>query len=295
MDGGQWSQELPGRPRGRPTPRDSHERHGGRPSLDHPPRFPEDEVRSGYHQSSQRGIPSRRLREHDNSLEDGIQELFQLVNEAIDLFSHFDRAFQQDIQRISMYCDKRLIDAVWMEKVRGNPRDTREGRAGGRRGGHDDEIETGEQRQSTSLRSTMKQLLSTIEIALNAAHHFRPSQRRPSRYKPDDVAKIGQQLSRTYENLRKSFPIAMQRSSEMGHITTELEMLGVFLGRNVPRSNMEGGPRDGEHPGARRRADDRKVGGQGGYGEKLDEPAEEWSGGQDAEQGADDVAGDWDE
>ncbi|KAL8767579.1 MAG: hypothetical protein Q9209_005951 [Squamulea sp. 1 TL-2023] len=293
MDGAQWSQDLPGRPRGRPTPRDSHERHGGRRSLDHPSRFLEDEGRSGYHQSSQRGIPKRRSKEHDISLEDGVQDLFHSVNEAIDLLSHLDRGFQQDVQRIRVYCDERLINAIWMEKVRGIPRETRDGRIGRHRGGHDEEIETGEQRQSTSLRSTIKQLLSTIEIALDAAHHFRASQRRSSRYKPDDVAKIGQQLTRTYENLRKSFPVVMQRSSEMGHITTELEMLGVFLGRNVPRNTMEGGPRDGGHPGARRRADDSDFGGQGAYGNELDEPAEEWSGGQDAEQGADEVAGGW--
>lgn len=285
MDGGQWSHELPGRPRGRPTPRDSHERHGGRRPLDHPSPFMEDEDRSGYHQSSQRGLPSRRTKERDISLEDRIQDLLEFVNEVIDLLGHLDRGFQQDVQRISMYCDRRTIDAVWMEKVRGNPRVNREGRTGRHRGGHDDEVETEDQRQSTSLRSIIKQLLSTIDIALEAARHFRPSQRRTSRYKSDDVAKIGQQLTRTYENIRKSFPVVMQRSSEIGHMTTELEMLGVFLGRNVPGSQMDGVPRRDGHPSVRRRADDGEVGGQRAYGTGADEPVEEWSGGQDVGQG----------
>ncbi|KAL8858699.1 MAG: hypothetical protein Q9178_004787 [Gyalolechia marmorata] len=285
MDGGQWSQDLPARPRGRATPRDSHERHGGRRPLDHPIPFLDDEGRNAHHYPSQRKMPSRRSKEHNTSLEDGIQDLFEAINEGIDLFTHFTQDYQQDVERISRYCDKHLIDAIWMEKVRGSPRDTKEGRAGRRRGGPDRELQREERMEPPALRSMMKQLLSSIETTVNAVDDFRPSQRRPSRYKPEDIAKIRQQLNRSYQNLRRSFPLVMDRRSEMEHVTTEMEMLGLFLGRNGAEGNADSGPRGGGPPSERRRTGESEVGGPSAYGGGMDEPTEEWSGGQGAGPG----------
>ncbi|KAL8912886.1 MAG: hypothetical protein Q9171_002180 [Xanthocarpia ochracea] len=295
MDGGQWSQDLPARPRGRPTPRDSHERHGGRRPLDHSIPFLDDERRNAHHYPSQRKMPSRRSKEHNISLEDGIQDLFEAINEGIDLFTHFTQDYQQDVERISRYCDKHLIDAIWMEKVRSSPRDIKEGRAGRRRGGPDRELQQEERMEPPALRSMMKQLLSTIETTVNAVDDFRPSQRRPSRYKPEDIAKIRQQLNRSYQNLRRSFPLVMDRRSEMEHVTTEMEMLGLFLGRNGAEGNADSGPRCGGYLGERRRTGESEVGGPSAYGGGLDEPAEEWSGDHEAGPGAGDTTGGWDE
>lgn len=232
-------------------------------------------------------MPSRRSKGQDVSLEDGIGELFESVNEAIKLFGYFDHDYQQDVQRIRRYCDQHLIDAVWMQKVRGSPR---EGRTGGgrRRGDLDDELEREERTQPPNLRNTMKQVLSTMDMALDAVESFRPSQRRPSRHTPEDVAKIRKQLHRTYQNLRKSFSVVLERRSEMEHVTTELEMLSLFLGRNGASGGNDGarsGARGGQHGGGRRRTAESEVRGQSAYEEELDEPAEEWSGPQDGESG----------
>ncbi|KAL8686173.1 MAG: hypothetical protein Q9224_005530 [Gallowayella concinna] len=230
-------------------------------------------------------MTSRKSKDHDVSLEDGISELFDFVNEAIRFFGHFDHDYQQDIQRIRRYCDHRLIDAVWMQKAQGGPR---EGRAGGRRrGDQDDDIEREERSQPPTLRNMMKRLNSTMETALDAVESFRPSQRRPSRHNPEDVVKIRKQLHRTYQNLRKSFSVVMEKPSEMEHVTTELEMLSLFLGRNGAADGNNGGRGGGRMggQGGGMRPGGNEVGGQSAYGGEMDEPTEEWSGGQDVGQG----------
>ncbi|KAL8752467.1 MAG: hypothetical protein Q9199_005719 [Rusavskia elegans] len=287
MDGGQWSQDMPGRPRARATPRDSHERHGGRRSLDHPHSMMESEVKTGRHHSSQRGMASRRSKEHDVPLEEGIQDLFESVNEAIEFFAHFTQDYQQDVHRISKYCNKQFINAIWAEKARGCPRDARDGRAGRRRGDPDHDVDREDRMQPPSLSNSLTQLLSAIAATLRAAEDFRPSQRRPSRYNTDDMAKIRQQLQRAFHSLRKSYPVVMERRSEMEHVTTELEMLGVFLGRNGAGGNADGGAGGGGRPGGRRGMSQTEAGGSNAYGGGIDEPEEEWSGGQGAEQGGD--------
>ncbi|KAL8795953.1 MAG: hypothetical protein Q9182_007448 [Xanthomendoza sp. 2 TL-2023] len=229
---------------------------------------------------------SRRFKDHDVSLENGMSELFDCVNEAIRFFGHFDHDYQQDIQRIRRYCDQRLIDAVWMQKAQGPPR---KGRAGGRRrDDQDDEIEKERPSQSPTLRNTMKQLNSTMETALDAVENFPGSQRRPSRHTAEDVAKIRKQLHRTYQNLRKSFLVILEKRSEMEHVTTELEMLSLFLGRNGAADGNEGGRSGsrsvGQGAGVRRTVGG-EVGGQSAYEAEMDAPTEEWSGGQGIGQG----------
>ncbi|KAL8724435.1 MAG: hypothetical protein Q9166_007957 [cf. Caloplaca sp. 2 TL-2023] len=283
MDGRQWNPNLPSRTRGRATPRDSHERYSGHQSSDHFARFVGDEDSGRYHSSSQRGVPNRRSREQDMSLEDGILELFEVINEAINIFAHFNQDYQQDVQRIRKYCDKHLIDAVWMQKVCGGSREAGDPRR--RHRGEQDEDMDRTARQSPSLRSTMKQLLSSVELALNAAQVFRPSPRRPSRYTSDDVVKIQEQLHRTYQNLRRSFPIVTERRSEMEHVSTELEMLRLFLGRNGAADGVEDVARGGGHGGGSRRPGGFTGGSHVGFEEEAGEQVEEWSGGQDAGKG----------
>ncbi|KAL8806699.1 MAG: hypothetical protein Q9223_004515 [Gallowayella weberi] len=239
-------------------------------------------------------MPSRRSKDRDVSLENGMSELFDCVNEAIRFFGDFDHDYQQDIQRIRRYCDQRLIDAVWMQKAQGGPR---EGRAGGRRrGDQDDEIEREGPPQLPTLRNTMKQLKSTMETAIDAVENFRASQRRPSRHTLEDVAKIRKQLHRTYQNLRRSFLGVLKKRSEMEHVTTELEMLSLFLGRNGAADGNEGGRCGnrsvGQGAGGRQMVGS-EVGGQSAYGAEMDAPAEEWSGGQDMRQGAGETTDDW--
>ncbi|KAL9041764.1 MAG: hypothetical protein Q9180_001065 [Flavoplaca navasiana] len=286
MDRGQWSQDLPGRPRGSATPRDSYERHGGgRRSLEHPHSMMDREIRSGHHYSSQRVAAGHRSREQNVSLDDGMQDLFETVNKAIGLFSHFSQDYQQDIQRISRYCHRRIVESIWVEKTRSGPRDTRDGRADRRRGeppAHDMDRE--ERMQPPSLGKSMDQLLSGIRNTIKAAEEFRPSQRRTSRYKADDVAKIRQQLSRAYSSLQGSWPKAMDKYSEMEHSTTELEMLRVFLESKGARGDVDRGA-GGVRLVDRRVMDQGVEGGQGAYGGEMDEPEEEWDGGQESEQG----------
>ena len=286
MDRNQWSQDLPRRPRGSATPRDSHERHGGgRRSLEHPHSIMEREARSGHHYSSQRGVASRRPRDQDVSLDDGVQDLFEIANRAIEFFIHFSEDYQQDVQRISRYCHRRTVDGIWAEKTRSSPRDTRDGRADRRRGEPPEhEMDREERTQAPSLGKAMNQLLSGIYNTIRAVEEFRASQRRPSRYKTDDVAKIRQQLSRAYSSLQASFPKVMDRRSEMEHVTTELEMLRVFLESKGAGGDADRGAGGGGRPGGRRVMDQGVEGGQDTYGGEVDEPEEEWDGGQEPEK-----------
>ncbi len=287
MDRGQWSQDLPGRPRGSATPRDSHERHGGgRRSLEHPHYMMDREIRSGHHHSSQRGAAGHRSRERNVSLDDGMQDLFGIVNQAIGFFNHFSQDYQQDIQQISRYCHRRVVESIWAEKTRNGPRDTRDGRADRRRGEppeHD--MDRDERVQPPSLGKSMDQLLSGISNTIRAAEEFRPSQRRPSRYRTDDVAKIRQQLSRAYSSLQGSCLKVMDKYSEMEHVTTELEMLRVFLESKGAGGDVDRGAGGGVRPSGRRMMDQGVEGGQDAYGGEMDEPEEEWDGGQESEQG----------
>ncbi|KAI4273235.1 MAG: hypothetical protein L6R38_006383 [Xanthoria sp. 2 TBL-2021] len=236
-------------------------------------------------------MASRRFKEHDVPLEEGIQDLFESVNEAIEFFAHFTLDYQQDVHRISKYCNKQLINAIWAEKARGSPRDAKDGRAGRRRGDPDHDVDREDRIQSPSLPNSLTELLSAIAATLRAAEDFRPSQRRPSRYKIDDVAKIRQQLQRAFQSLRKSYPVVMERRSEMEHVTTELEMLGVFLGRNGAEGDADGDAGGGARPGGRRRMGQSEAGGPNAYEGGIDEPVEEWSGGQGAEQDASNAGG----
>lgn len=244
----------------------------------------EREARSGHHYSSQRGVASRRPREQDVSLDDGVQDLFETVNKAIGFFTHFSQDYQQDVQRISRYCHRRTVDGIWAEKTRSSPRDTKDGRADRRRGEPSEyDMDREERMQPPSLGKSMNHLLSGINNTIRAAEEFRPSQRRSSRYKTDDVAKIRQQLSRTYSSLQGSFPKVMDRRSEMEHVTTELEMLRVFLESKGAGSDADrcGGGRQG----GRREMDQGVEGSHDTYEEDMNEVEEEWGGGQESEQG----------
>ncbi|KAL8930436.1 MAG: hypothetical protein Q9208_000620 [Pyrenodesmia sp. 3 TL-2023] len=198
----------------------------GRRSMDQQPPYPPD-VRARNQPRNHHGIPSRRPAEHP-SLEDGIIELFDSVNDAIQFFSHFEQDFRQDTHRIQTYCEKPLLEEVWASKIRPQASGQR-----GMRKQHDGDsnFDRPDARIPT-FRDTMKELVSSLEGALTAAESYRVSQRRPSRYSLEDAAKIRQQLRRSDHNLRKSFAIVGKRRSEMETVNTELEMLRVFLSRN---------------------------------------------------------------
>lgn len=174
-----------------------------------------------------RGTSSRRAAEAP-SLEDGIIELFDSVNHAIDFFSHFEQEFRQDTHRIQTYCEQGLLEEVWGSKV--HPQAT--GQRGMRKQHDRDRNFDGPDAEIPTFRDTMNELVSSLDGALSAAESYRVSQRRPSRYSPEDAAKIRQQLRRSDHNLRRSFAIVGKRRSEMETVNTELEMLTVFLSRN---------------------------------------------------------------
>ncbi|KAL8735288.1 MAG: hypothetical protein Q9181_002863 [Wetmoreana brouardii] len=274
-----WNQNLPVR---QPdyhggSPRDALDtRGGGRRSLDHQPPFPGD-GRGRYNSQSQRERPGRQSME-SVTLEDGVVDLFHAVNDAIQQFGHFEQDYNRDVQRIRSYCDNRLIGAVWMQKIA--PRATSRDRQRERHGGLDERDRV--EHQPLGLRGTMKQLLSTLGAALHAAEDFRPSQRRPCRYSPEDVSEIRQHLHKAYQSLRKSFSTVAEHPSKVGKVTTELEMLRVFLSHNGAQEGAGGGM-------VRFQAtDDRTRGGrsdvQGPYHDDS-EQADEWSPSQPDEQG----------
>ncbi|KAL8722439.1 MAG: hypothetical protein Q9225_001061 [Loekoesia sp. 1 TL-2023] len=190
--------------------------------------FPHD-GRTRHGPPAQYGTTGRKAAEQ-LSLEDGIAYLFDSVSETIEYCSQFQEEFHQDIYRISSYCEKRLLEAVWMQKVRPVDKASRDRQRNAR---YDDSgNHGGADYEPPTFRNIMRQLLSALTAALTAAEDFRPSQRRPSRYSVDDATKIRQQLHRSYQNLRKSFTVVMERRSEMESVNTELEMLRVFLSRN---------------------------------------------------------------
>lgn len=194
--------------------------------------------RARHRLPTQDGTTGRKAAEQ-LSLEDGITDLFASVNETIEYFFQFQEEFHQDVYRISNYCEKRLLEAVWMQKVRpvdkANRRNARYDQSGNQGGpGYG----------PTTFRNVMRQLLSALTAALTAAEDFRPPQRRPSRYSADDASKIRQQLHRSYQNLRKSFSVVMERRSEMESVNTELEMLRLFLSRNGADEGREDDGKD---------------------------------------------------
>ncbi|KAL8672102.1 MAG: hypothetical protein Q9168_003434 [Polycauliona sp. 1 TL-2023] len=248
-----------------------------------------------HHHPSQRGTPGgRRSKEHEVSLEEGIQELFDSANEAIGFFTRFEQDFNGDVQRISRYCSERITDAIWKAKAREAPRESHDGRAGRRRGGENErDSERQERRQPPpSLGNSLGQLLSGIEDTVRIAEEFRPSQRRPSRYKPEDVAGIRRHLARAYRALHELFPDFIEKSSKMKPVVTELEILVVSLKGHVAGNDADRGAGGGRRSGGGRDMGQRETGGQKSYGGEEDEPEEEWDGGQQQEQG-DAGGGDW--
>ncbi|KAL9024147.1 MAG: hypothetical protein Q9196_006729 [Gyalolechia fulgens] len=271
------------------APRDFHPPREGRRSLDQQPAFPHD-GRDPRRLGSQHG-PRSRMPPQRISLEDGISDLYDSVDDAIQSFAHFEQEFDQDIHDIRNYCEKRLLEAVWMQKIcpvektsRDRQRHTRLGNA----------AEQGEaNRSSPSLRSTMRQLMSSLDTALATAEDFHPSPRRPSRYTVEDAVKIRQQLLRSYQSLRKSFSIVVEKRSEMESLNTELEMLRVFLSRNGAEENRDGG---GGGParvaGGRNRRGTEEVDAERAWDE-AGEPTQGWGGAEEDGHGVDDGANDW--
>ncbi|KAL8992951.1 MAG: hypothetical protein Q9188_007458 [Gyalolechia gomerana] len=260
--------------------RDAHVNREGRHSLDQQSAFPHD-GRAQRRLGSQHGPPTR-THPQAISLEDGISDLYDSVDDAIQHFSHFEQEFHQDIHRIRSYCETRLLEAVWMQKTRPVEKMTRDRQRNTQRG-HSAEQEDAN-RSPPSLRSTMRQLMSSLDAALASAEEFHPSQRRPTRYSAEDAVRIRQQLHRSYQSLRKSFSVVVQKRSEMESLNTELEMLKVFLSRNGAenRDGGGGGPArvgGGRHTGVADEVHDERA---------WDEPGEkrqEWGGAEDGGHG----------
>ncbi|KAL8708402.1 MAG: hypothetical protein Q9220_006692 [cf. Caloplaca sp. 1 TL-2023] len=297
MERQQRSQRLPERPRGRGAEDsgvyegyDSNNQHylPNHPQAMHrsqqqiamtnkDPRSSHTQGSSSHHRPRSPAAGSRSI-----SLEDAIASLYECAHDAKRHFEDFHQDFKRDIRGIQEYCSQRIIDAVWTQKVRGGGggghRDHHDVQAEGRGSGrqHDGRPPADQQhQQDPSLRSTMKALLSATGSAVGAAEDFRPSQRRPSRYTLDDVSKIRQQLHRSHQNLRKSFGVLMGSRSEMEHVTTELEMLLLFLSRNGAGDGNGGNYEVGGS--ARRQRMGAAVEDDGTYGE-VEEQVEEWTG-----------------
>ncbi|KAL8998158.1 MAG: hypothetical protein Q9169_002712 [Polycauliona sp. 2 TL-2023] len=286
MDGSHYSQD---RSRGRATPRDSHERHGGGGRHSHA-MMDHHQSNGGHHHSrGHREVGNRRSKDHDISLEDSIQDLFESVNEALGYFAHFVQEYDTDIQRINHYCHESITDAIWKAKARGPPppRESHDGRGSGRRRGGESEHdrEGQERRKPQSIHGSLGQLLSSMDTTIRAASEFRPSQRRPSRYKPDDVAGIQQHLLRAYGSLDRLYPVVVEKRSKMKPVMTELEMLGVSLRNHVDGGATDRGAGGGRRSDGRRDMGQRETGGQDDYGGDVNEPEEEWDGGQEPTQG----------
>lgn len=285
---GRWNQGLPVRQpdhHGRAS-RDPSERHGGRRSLDQQSQFGNEGRPRRISSQNQRG-PLGRISTGTAPLEDGIADLFHAVNDAIQEFGQFDQDFRQDVKRIRIYCNERIIEAVWMYKVSPRGSKSRNRQQRGKLREVDDF--DGADHQPPGLQDIMEHLMRSLEEVLNAVDAFRPSQRRPSRYSSEDVSKIRQQLHRAYENLRRSSSIITQHHSEMETVTTELEMLRLFLSRKgAEEDGHEAGHEAGaarfHEGGGRRQVTQSGLQSQGAYGDDGDQ-AQEWDGGQTDQQG----------
>ncbi|KAL8691854.1 MAG: hypothetical protein Q9218_003015 [Villophora microphyllina] len=249
------------------------DRGGGRHSHDASASYANG-VRSRHNSHSRRDKPSRRSL-GNATLEAGIEELSHCVDAAIDEFSNFEQEFRQDIHRIRNYCDSNLIEAVWMQKV--HPREQSRNHQHGRSA--EAEGPDSSERRPPGLRDTIKTVLSGLGAALNAAEQFRPSQRRPSRYAPEDIPKIHKRLQRAVQDLRELFPEAMERHEELKNMKTALGELRLFLTDNgaEPRGDGGGNVRFDDTSGRAHggRSEDQH---QDAYGDD-DEHVEEYTGG----------------
>ncbi|KAI4114882.1 MAG: hypothetical protein LQ345_004422 [Seirophora villosa] len=267
---------------GRSTVRGAH---GHRQSIAQQPPFPRD-GRAPEHPRAQRSVRGRRPAE-SISLEDGMNHLYAAVNDAIHYFARFDHEFRQDTHLIRNYCGKRLIEAIWASKVR--PHTQSQSQHGQRARFEDEYIREG---PVSDFESAMERLLFSLRAALTAAEEFRPSQRRPSRFSAEGVARIQKQVHRTFQNIRRSYTIVMERRSEMETVNTELEMLRVFLSRNgAEEGRRRDDPEQFREGGARPPRGDSELEG-GSHTEESVEQLEEWTGGKADEPAAGAVAGD---
>ncbi|KAL8663313.1 MAG: hypothetical protein Q9202_003949 [Teloschistes flavicans] len=277
-----YSQGLPLRqpyPHGRPS-RVSVDGGDGRWSHDPSPSYINDEESLRHNSLSQRGRPGRRSSELV-SLEDSVVQLSQCVIAAMATFNKIEVDFDQDIHRIRRYCDKGLIEEIWMQKVR--PRNRSRNHRHGQPGEAED-LDRNE-RQSPGLRETMKQLYPALGAALSAAENFRPSQRKPTPYSSEDVRNIHKRLNKANKDFGDHWRSILESHSEFGRMRTTLDELRTFLSHN--------GGEFGRNQGDSVRFDDRSsrgahaesdAQGRAGYGED-DEHMEEYSGGQNNGEG----------
>lgn len=188
------------------TGNDRHDRHGG------------------YHNGSSR------KQELKNSLDDAVDNLLAVVNDAMGFYKHFEQDFYHDTQRIS-YVDAHTIDEIWMQKVRPTQKRARGGRLPQTE--RSDDLGQGDREASLSFRSIGKQLLKSVNWAFDVAMSAKSSRSRDgSRYSPEEVSKIHYHLKKTSPSIERSLLAVHQRISEMQPLLTELEMFSLFLSRN---------------------------------------------------------------
>ncbi|KAL9610853.1 MAG: hypothetical protein Q9167_004458 [Letrouitia subvulpina] len=178
----------------------------------------------GYHNGSSRKQDLR------NSLDDAVDDLLAVVNDAMDFYKHFEQDFYHDTQRIS-YVDAHTIGEIWMQKVRPiqkRPRDDRQSHSE-----RSDDLSQGDRQASLSFRRMGKQLLKSINRAFEVAMSAKSSRSRDgSRYSLEEVSKIRYHLEKTSPSIERSLHAVHERVSEMQPLLTELEMFSLFLSRN---------------------------------------------------------------
>lgn len=178
----------------------------------------------GYHNGS-----SRR-QELKISLDDAVDNLLAVVNDALDFYKHFEQDFYHDTQRIS-YVNANTIGEIWMQKVRLIQKRARGGRQS--QSERSDDMSHGDREGNLSFRSIEKQLWKSINRVFHATVSAKPSRsRNGSRYSPEEGSKISCHLKKTSPSLERSLLAVHKRISEMQPLLTELEMLSLFLNRN---------------------------------------------------------------
>lgn len=272
-----YNQGLPFRQphsHGRPS-RASVDGGDGRWSRDPSSSYIDDKGIPWHNSHGHRGRPGRRSTEIV-PLEDSVIQLSRCVIATMKKFKQVEEEFDHDVHRIRRYCEEGLVEEVWMHKVRPRNR-SRNGQHG--RLAEADDLDRNE-RQSSGLWETMKQLILTLDAALDAAENFRPSQRKPTQYTTEDIRNIHKRLAQANEDFRKSWRSIFKSRSDAGRMRTSLDELRLFLSHNG--GDVENDRGDGV------RFDDRSIHGthaernaqgRGDCGED-DEHVEEYSGQQ---------------
>ena len=212
---------------------------------------------------------SRSRRSRKISVNDSINELYDVLSDGLRFYQGFKAEFERDTQRIIPYAKPDLLDHLWISKISKN----------GRRGSDDRGYRERDGGREVSRHDSDVTFASTASEIANGIQSTAEATRSGSRSEDAENAhNVSSKLRKTYPEIMRLVKAAPYRMKNTKQLMTELEMLLTFLSHNGARQNDREDPRDGHfHEQHREPAYDNQQ-----EREQYDEPGsgDEGAGGQ---------------